>query len=217
MTYPLSAYKLTLPVNAQGALTGSAAEVKMPELAAYHSQFFDQAAGVYTFTCPDGGATTDTATHARTELRNLTEWTYKDHASDIPLTLSVDKIAPGYAVLVLQIHDKKEPWAHLDFKADAKGTATLKLSYRQRDGDDPVSVLLLDNLLLGQRINVTQWEYQPPKWFGIINGKLIVVANGVRKAVTMKRKGKGGSAYFKRGCYYQNANRKGDVCVITHY
>lgn len=69
-SFDLSHWKLTLPIDAAGGVSGVAVEIKNPLLQTYTSQFFYTGTdGAMTFWCPELGATTSGATSPRTELR----------------------------------------------------------------------------------------------------------------------------------------------------
>jgi hypothetical protein len=69
-SFDLSHWKLTLPLDDAGGITGEATEVKNPALQTYSSEFFYTGTdGATVFWCPVIGATTSGATAPRTELR----------------------------------------------------------------------------------------------------------------------------------------------------
>lgn len=216
LPYDLSLYHLTLPVNDIGLLTGKAQAIHGQQLAAgYQSDWFRQDGTTLIFRCPDGGAVTDTAHYARSELRNETEWSFKEASADLPLKFSVIALGEGQKVVIDQIHDQKEPWVKIVWTHKAKGGELRALVKIKDDAPDTVFQLLA-GLKLGDVV-MLKCEYQPAGMFGLKAGKLIIIANGHRTKISMHRSGKGGKAYWKRGNYFQSADRKGAVCQVEHY
>ena len=209
----LSHYRLAEPVNDQGQLTGKARQIDPPDTQTWLSPYFrtSQVDDTITFTCPDGGAATATAHYARSELRDLREWTIHDHTVDI-VTLSVDKLGEGQKVVVQQIHDADEPWVKIAYTHKSTG-GLLRALIKIRDGADDTVVNLLHGLNLGDKITV-KIEHVPAS--GIHCEHLKITANGTYTNTAMHRTGKT-KAYYKRGNYYQCNDRKGAICIVTHH
>lgn len=217
----LSQYRLCLPVNAAGALSfqHDAAIINPPQLLTYSSEWFHRDGAELVFKCPDGGAYSATATHARSELRDLRDFTVNDHVKDT-LTLAVTRLEPGYKVILQQIHDAEEEWVKVEFLED-----TLYAMITRKDGVQDLHVQLLDGLKLGDRIDLST-EFTPGGFNGNVSQHLkIAVSSGGRTGganYTMTRSGKS-AAYFKRGCYYQNnagkyaAGDHSQYCEVRHY
>ena len=213
--YDLSPYHLTLPVDKDGNFSGKAVQIESPQLVAgYQSRYFQQVNNAFVFLCPDGGAVTDTAHYARSELRNETEWSYKDQVSDTPYNLTVVQLGEGQKVVVGQIHDQSEPWLKVEWTHRAKG-GELRALVKIKDGAQDTVFSLLNGLKLGEIVSL-KIQYYPSTWLGLKAAKLVLSVNGQQTKISMHRAGKGGKAYFKRGCYYQSEDRKGNICIVQH-
>jgi hypothetical protein len=72
--FDLSHWKLTLPVDSNGANIGTAAEVQVAQMVAGYtnaSYFYTASDGAMLFWCPVDGATTSGSTYPRSELREM--------------------------------------------------------------------------------------------------------------------------------------------------
>ncbi|MBX2803136.1 MAG: polysaccharide lyase family 7 protein [Myxococcales bacterium] len=161
-TYSDGGWKITLPVNADGALTGDAHEVFPPALGSYAGEWLvlndtsgtDACPDLY-FVCPAGGATTPNARFARTELRHLTDYPW-DAATEMKVVFSVQPPAGTYDedVVVLQIHAVDE---RPEFKVVwTTGRRLLRILYTPREGvdDDAVGVLLSHTVQDGDEVPI---------------------------------------------------------------
>ncbi len=207
----LTNYKLTLPENALGELSGRAQEIT--DLSSYNSKWFEQIPGGLIFVCPDGGAVTKTAHYARCELRDLREFAYTKRASD-SLRFAVTVLPIGHKVVVQQIHDEQEPWIKMAFDSKGAGKCTLRALVKPVEGGDDVSVMVLDELSLNDIIDC-KIDYFPKTLFK--SAYIRITAGGETVRINVKKTGKFGKAYFKRGNYYQNADRRGFYCEVIHH
>lgn len=209
--YNLERYKLTLPINHEKKLTGHAAELLDLKVNWPHAfPWFSKVGDALQFMCPDGGAVTDTAKYARTELRDMRQFSYAERASD-SLRFSVAELAENHKVVVHQIHDGAEPWTKLVYTRRPAGENSdmLRLLVKHSDGADDTGLLIRDDIIPGEVIDF-RIDYFPQKQY------IRVKTGEITQRVRMQRTGKNGMAYFKRGCYYQNMERKGKVCTILH-
>jgi hypothetical protein len=119
--FDLSNWKITLPVDANGGLSGNAMEVK--NLSTYQNPkyFYTAADGAMTFVAPVNGATTSGSSYARSELREMNgtanaAWDLKT-GGFMSATLEVDA-APnrdgmGGRIIVGQIHGQDDELVRL--------------------------------------------------------------------------------------------------------
>jgi len=218
--YDLKNYKLTLPVNSEGKLEGSAHEV-LTDLENFKSEWFEYSVAHARFICPDGGATTDNAKYARSELRDMREYSYKEKFSDT-LMFSVQKLEMGHKVVVHQAHDKEVPWFKLAFDRDSRtGICRLRVAVKMKESsDEDTWFALMDDLSLGDFIT-SEMRYTPPGWMGLKKPhlKFIIKSGGEKKVLNVKpeKTGKYGKVYMKRGAYYQNKEKKGKTCCVWHH
>lgn len=138
--YDETDYKLTTPVNAQGNRTGSAAEITST-IGTYQSAWFGRVGDTFVFNCVYPGATTATATYARSELRGLyngQQFNFDDDSDDT-LDFAVTDCptsAGNTKVIVQQIHDADEPIYKLNYDCKAgTGTDTIRALIKVGDGD----------------------------------------------------------------------------------
>ncbi|WP_158874031.1 polysaccharide lyase family 7 protein [Antarcticirhabdus aurantiaca] len=120
--FDLANWKLTLPVDSKGGITGTAVEVK--SLIGYENAnyFFDRADGAMVFRAMAEGATTSGSKYARSELREMNgseraAWSLAEGGT-MTATLSVDAVptrADGSAgrVVVGQIHGQDDELVRL--------------------------------------------------------------------------------------------------------
>lgn len=212
--YSLAGYHLTEPVNKAGELSGKARQIEPAELTrGYTSEWFLRGDDTFTFVTPDGGAVTDTAKYARTELRAKKEWKYTQRMTH-KVRLRVLVLPEGEKVIVHQFHDKKIPWVKTT--AEIKGgTLRVRNLVKTDDaGKKEVSLEMVSGLKLGDTI-VSQIDWFPPK-----DGKagyIRVNVNGVEKRQAAVHTGAGGGVYAKAGSYCQILGRKGRRCVVQHF
>ncbi|MBJ6124488.1 polysaccharide lyase family 7 protein [Microvirga splendida] len=119
--FDLSNWKITLPVDSSGGLSGNAMEVK--NLSTYQNSkyFYTAADGAMTFVAPVDGATTSGSSYARSELREMNgtanaAWNLKT-GGFMSATLEVDA-APirdgmGGRIIVGQIHGQDDELVRL--------------------------------------------------------------------------------------------------------
>lgn len=205
MTHPydLGHYKVTLPVNKNGELSGSAYEVMPPVPVVPWFQIDDRG---FIFTCPDKGAVTKTAKFPRCELRDLREFSHTEHAYD-KVKLQVLQCPMEAKIVIHQIHDKSEPWVKIVWHQKPSGGIVYAL-IKATDKAKDTRIELLTGVSNKQSV-VSYIEYDP-------DGMITVKANRVLKKLPVDRKGLGGKAYFKRGNYYQNNSGSGTLSVVLH-
>lgn len=203
--YDESPYKLTLPVNSNGDLSGSALEILQPDLLTYESAWFVRGNGVFQFKCPDGGATTATATYSRCEFRHLTNIPDATATQD-ELLFRVTQIGDGEKTVVHQIHDESAPWVKLVYTGKNNGTGYLRALIKKSAGAADTVVYLLTNITNGDWIK-SKIVYTGSALQFYINDVLVH-----SETITYS----GGTYYWKRGNYYQQADRSGDICIVEH-
>jgi hypothetical protein len=125
--YDLTPYKITIPVNSAGNLTGTSAEITQPAFLTYTSAWFGKVGTDYVFNCPDGGATTSAgASYSRSELRDLNNIDASDPSED-ELTFKVTACSTANGsnkVVCHQIHGFGEddfPWIKGNFDSLGPG------------------------------------------------------------------------------------------------
>jgi hypothetical protein len=119
--FDLSNWKITLPVDANGGLSGNAMEVKSLSIYQNSKYFYTAADGAMTFVAPVNGATTSGSSYARSELREMNgtanaAWDLKT-GGFMSATLEVDA-APnrdgmGGRIIVGQIHGQDDELVRL--------------------------------------------------------------------------------------------------------
>jgi alginate lyase len=88
---PLDGWKLTLPVNSKGALSGTAKQLTAAAITA--PWLTRNADGSLTFWAPAQGAKTANSLHARTELVSTRDWTFgSGGAHTLSATLAVSQV-----------------------------------------------------------------------------------------------------------------------------
>lgn len=211
--FNLRVYKLTLPVNSKGELKGDAHEIKQPELLSYKGTYFIQRPESLTFTCPDKGATTDTAKYPRCELRMLKEWDL-DATVTNTIKFSIDstsKLKSGDKIVVHQIHNASAPLVKMVWDTSGQYRALVKIT--NDSGDKVVPVLT------GVKINdvVESTLAFSGKTLSIIAKN--ISQNGPLMRFTIDMSGRKGTSlnYFKSGNYYQNNEGKGMTAVVKHW
>ncbi len=204
----LSKFKLTLPVNSTGGLTGKSVEIKPSQLIAnpgYSSKYFyTDTTGAVVFYAPANGATTSPGSggdHTRSELRELytgagtTEWT-NAIGGTMTATLRVDQVAnkTGKAIIG-QIHGLSSMMI-LVYYNGAKSTVEAKY-YTDPANKTYQTFVAATNVKLGDKIS---YRIQ---WIGsmasvTINGKTV---NKVTSTAWNKV-----PVYFKAGSYSSAPN-----------
>ncbi|MBX2803135.1 MAG: polysaccharide lyase family 7 protein [Myxococcales bacterium] len=152
---------LTLPVDADGALTGTAREVYPPELASHDDEWFyedteqidEQACATLHLSCPDGGATRPGESRAQTALvhQRAFDW---DAATEMTLVFSTPPVEGTEGEKVnLAILDPTEGRPELKIVYTAQ-RRLLRILYVPRVGDehDAVGILLDEDVAEGDPI-----------------------------------------------------------------
>lgn len=214
--YDLQYYKTTLPVTSAGSRFGSAAEIVQPAFLTYTGPWFGRGTGYIDFFCPDGGATTATATYCRSELRHLTNFSYSLSCEDT-LKFAVMSIPDGGKTIVHQIHGIDNPWVKVQVIGKNDGTGRVEALVKQTYGAGDTKYTLLSNYVNGTQV-VSRIVYT---YFGSNTGQLQFYINGSLVATsTLNRSatdGDLGLAYWKRGNYFQDISRAGNICQVRHY
>lgn len=130
--FDLSRFKLTLPVNSSGGLSGTSKEIGPQQLATYQSDWFKTSAdGAMQFTTPVVGAKTSSNTsYTRTELRelnadgSLAKWTVAQ-GGKLAATVAVNQmpVADGgklSRIVIGQIHGPDDELCRLYFDQAGK-------------------------------------------------------------------------------------------------
>lgn len=124
--FDLSSWKITLPVDSSGGITGTAMEVLKLSGYTQSSYFYTGSTGAMTFRAPVDGATTSGSNYARSELREMNgssgaAWNLSTGGS-MTATLSVDQIPTRFdgtmgKVVVGQIHGSNDELVRLYWDA----------------------------------------------------------------------------------------------------
>ena len=201
LTGPLAAWKLTLPVNDNGQLSGSPLEI-MPEklVAGYSSEWFKQEGNVITFRVPlDGtGAKTPNATNTRCELRGLKEFKFNENYIG-ETTFFWKNPVENVKMVGHQLHDGDAPIVKSVFSWMAKGGMTWRALVKIEDGTE----IDTEEVLLSNIPNTPIYEKYD------YNGEKQVLTitatpkdgKPVTKQVSLARTGAGGVIYEKKGAY----------------
>lgn len=216
--YDESPYKLTLPVDASGNLSGDAEEILQPALLTYESAWFERGDGIFRFKCPDGGATTATATYARCELRHLADIPWNTPTQD-ELEVRVTQIGAGEKTIIHQIHGIDPPWFKTIYKGGAGGTSSIYVLVKNLSG------VTMDGVANGSdfpaitlKSNITDGEWTKLKviWTGTAFQFYVDDVLVQTKVVNYTLAAAGATYYWKRGNYYQQADKSGDICIVEH-
>lgn len=219
--YDESVYKLTLPTNSSGGLTGSAAEILQPDLLTYSSAYFVRGDGTFTFNCPDGGATTSgDASYARSEFRHIEDIAY-NVATEDELDVTVTALPLNHKTVIHQIHGLSQPpWFKTQWIEKGPGLSYIYVLVKNLSGgtvdgtandSDFPAVTLKSGLTLGDRV-VLKVKYTGTALQFYVDGVLVH-----SKAVSQNPTYAGTHYYWKRGNYYQNNARVGNICTVVHY
>ncbi|MDB5968979.1 MAG: hypothetical protein JWQ90_1429 [Hydrocarboniphaga sp.] len=204
--FDLSHWKLTLPVDDAGGITGTAAEVK--DLQGYSSPMFYTAAdGGMVFWAPVNGATTDGSHYPRSELRETldpasaaTNWSDATN-SVLEANLKVSQVpSTSGKVIVGQIHGYDvAPLVKLQF--EGSGGKLTALINPTPTSSSPIKYTLATGLALDKafyyRITVS-------------SGVLSLSANGSTPLqYTIDPSWRNIGLYFKAGAYVQASGSSG--------
>jgi hypothetical protein len=153
--FDLSDWKLQLPVNSQGALSGKAAEVKTLTGYVHGEYFYTGSDGAMVLGAPVNGATTGGSLYARSELREMNgtanaEWSLQQ-GGHLSATLQVDA-APRHAdgsygkIVVGQVHGGDGQLVRLAWEdgtlffandITSNGTKDVHIELRNARGEQP--------------------------------------------------------------------------------
>lgn len=216
--FDLSHWKLTLPVDARGAMRGDASEIRSAALrAGYQDAWFRTGEdGAMVFRTPAAGATTEGSDYARTELRELLapdhdelNWPLQGHAR-LAARLAVARAPAGGKLVVGQIHA-------------FEGPPLLKLRYHDRG----MRGVRLDALLNRRPGDARPASFplaapRPGKAFGytiaVDDGVLTVGADGGTPLhLTIDPAWSRYRFYFKAGLYLQARGAAADGGELRFY
>ncbi len=219
--FSLAGWKIQLPINASGGLTGTYTEITQPELDLYNSAYFMQGSS-YTFVCPDGGATTGGSTHPRTELRHEFDFAWND-ITEMKMEFSVPRIGDGERTYVMQNHGISIVDMKIGYTGGANGTSIFKIFYRSTESSSDTSVLLKSNITEGDkskiRIRRSSTELQV-FLDGNVDGTIPDWSSNDAGEVPFTRDGSLPNYYWKMGNYYQEEITPYDgdpTCMVVLY
>jgi Alginate lyase len=199
----LSGWKVTLPVDSSGGVSGTAAEVTQPRLDSFTDEYVRTTAdgsGV-TFTAPAGGATTSGSGYPRSELREMTadgsataSWSSSsDTASTMTVTESVDAAPPVKPqVVCAQIHNASSDVVEVLYDGFTDSVAYRWLGAEQKTH-------LVDNYVLGTPFTLT---------ISASGGQVRLSVDGQLRATESTSQS---GLYFKAGAYTQSNPAHGDA------
>jgi hypothetical protein len=198
--FDLSHWKMTLPIDDFGGLTGEATEIKQPILASYTSQFFYTGTdGAMVFWCPVVGAVTANATAPRTELRELingydatVNWGL-DGTHVLRAQCRVTQQPDSGAVIIGQIHGYPSP-------------RLVKLQY-----DEGLVQAYIKNTVSGSGDTKFSWTVSTNAALDyeikVVDGVIFITVNGVTRSFDLLASDSAWgtiSYYFKAGAYLQD-------------
>jgi hypothetical protein len=198
--FDLSRWKITLPIDDFGGLTGEATEIKQPILASYTSEFFYTGTdGAMVFWCPVVGATTANATAPRTELRELISGT--DATANWSLNgthilraqCRVTQQPDTGAVIIGQIHGYPSPRL-VKLQYDKGLVQAYIKNTVSASGDTKFSWTVSTNAALDYEIKV-------------VDGVVFITVNGVTRSHDVLTSDSAWGTinyYFKAGAYLQD-------------
>lgn len=178
--FSLAPFKLTLPVNAAGVLSGAADALEIlpstdpgwspgdPDLLTFeHPQYFKRTAEYFEFTSPNFGAYTSTATDARSELRHLKNYSPTE-TMRAKFSFYVPLMANNAKANIGQIHRlDADPVFKLTYTSKSNGTGTYRALVKKTDGAADFSFdiglgdkVLVDNLSNGDSVT-GEYEFNP--------------------------------------------------------
>lgn len=206
-SFDLSHWKLTLPVDAAGGVTGEPQEIPPEALGAgYSSTWFHVGDdGDLVFWAPVSGATTENSSYPRSELRELVDpnddnvnWDLRGNAV-LDATCAVTKVPTATGKVVIgQIHAfQAEPLVKLRYyyQSETRSGRLDALVRLQPDSDAITSYPLLSGLALG-----AVFDYR----ISVADGVLRVAAGGKAPAdIVLDPAWSAERFYFKAGSYAQ--------------
>lgn len=217
-------YHLTLPVNSEGGLTGTAHSIDGETLdAGYeHIDWFQQTATERTFTCPDGGATTPNSEYARCELRDHREWSHDQYRKD-EIIFSVEQLVEDHTVIVHQIHDGLIPWFKLKYIRLAAG-GLIQACVKHKNQTTESKYALFTDAVIGEKFvsriisgkKIGEVGFNKPVFGHQLLRVLVRRENtsGVELETSIP---KGQGFFYKSGCYYVNNAGIDNRAIVKHY
>ena len=222
LLFDLSRFKLTLPVDANGGVTGAAHTIRTTQLNGQpgysSSYFYSDSNGAMVFYAPSNGAVTTPGVgsdHTRSELREVyglagaTEWTNRQGGT-LSARLRVNKVAvKSKDAVVAQIHGLSNMMMLLAYNPTTK-TVVAKL-YPTPDSTMAVSYVVASNLILGAAIRYRiQW----------IGSNLSITVNQRVSNWLVSPAWNDIPVYFKAGAYSAApnvGNPAGDATKVSFY
>lgn len=206
-TFNLAHWKITLPIDRNGAFSGTASEVKNLSGYQHRNYFYTGLDGAMVFKAPVEGATTGGSKYARSELREMNgseraAWTIKQ-GGFMKATLEIDEVPTLFngmkgRIIVGQVHGRDDELARLYWDKE-----TLYFENDQAGGTARETKFILTNSV-GARPNVSLNE----KFTYTIDVtpnrvKVTVYADGqtYTAADTIHQAWKSDAFYFKAGTY----------------
>jgi hypothetical protein len=192
----LTNWKITLPVDNVGTFSGTAVEVKQPQLATFSDAYFFVGGGGVVFHTPVEGARTSGSNYPRSELREMTgggatqaSWSSTSGTHTLTVSGHSTHLPPGKPQNVLcQIHDASNDI--IEVLSDATRGSPTAIAYRFNGSTQPTH--LDDAYVLG-----TAYTIQLVAAGGVIS----LYYNGVLKD---SKTFSGSGLYFKAGSYTQS-------------
>jgi hypothetical protein len=222
-----SGFKLTLPVNSAGLRAGSSLEVLNTAaggaVETYQSAWFGRTTyggvGAFIFNCPDGGATTATASSARCEFRDVAgQVAYNANLDSLEKKFCVLNCPVGEKVVIGQIHDINDPRVKLVYTGSTTGAGVLRALYKPTEGASDVVILLKSGITNGDFINYRFIDKGTSIQFYVDTNIAAKVAANTPDFVTSSYSysGVNGDKYLKFGNYFQPFDRSGDICTVIY-
>jgi hypothetical protein len=202
--FDLSNFKLQTPLSDGN---GGILEVPQPQLATYtSSNFFTAGDGAMVFWCPDNGATTGGTSFPRSELRDLSEWTFTDGIHHVETaTCKVLQQPSTGEIIIGQIHGPSSGTEALKLRWT---NGTIQLGYKTSvNGTEQKVTITTANL--GDLLNYTLEEQ---------NHVITATVNGHSVSRTLDSSWNTQQMYFKAGDYNQDNSSSGtDGAKVAFY
>lgn len=213
--YNIDLFYLTVPVDVNGNRSGVALTVTAPTLDTYTSAWFGRADGQFIFNVPDGAAGTNpTDPFARSEFRNLANIDNGAVGYSDTIKFQVKAIKDKTKIVVHQLHATNNAAYKCSFTGSSSGLGTLRAIIQIQQGGPYIVYSLLTGVTTGDIITMrvkrqaTTLEF----YFGAnVNGGVPDVV------VPFDRTGLTDTLYFKRGAYYDDAAKLGDLAQVIHF
>lgn len=197
----LTPYKLTLPIAADAKMSGPALEVQGAAIAEGVDYFwFKHEPAKLTFRTPDYGATTQSTTSPRSELRHMTDFAV-NQPSQLAIKSTVLKANPQKNLTIMQIHGGSSPWVKISYKNGLVRALVKPLDSSQED----TKIILAQNVPLGQAMNIgLAYNGQ---------GLLTCTLDGYSVSIEVERTG---TYFYKHGAYPADSSGTGFVYEVIN-